>query len=1054
MPRLGNFPADARSRGWRVPLAIHRYTIVIGLIALGLASPNTVFAVDVSWIDSGGGLWSDPLNWSTTSVPGPSDRAIINLAGTYTITLDANASVVSLVLGGGAGQQTLIGLSRTLTATDSVSVASSGVLDLSNSTVNATLFNRGLLVARRTSAFNGVCTNEAGGTLRILGASGGSALLTAGALTNRGTLELTTIDATFQATLTGSGTLTNAAGGLFRVLPGTGGERHLAKPMVNQGMVTLTYPLYLDNGGLSQLNDTGGTIEVGQDLVLTQNGGSTFTNQGTVSFSSGRYFTVSAGTFANSGTLAGTGNLLLNGATVTGSVSAASTVLIEVTNCTVNAAVTNQGLLVARRINTFNGQVTIETGATLRNLGSAAGSALLTLGNTVTNRGTIELTTTDGGSQSILAGGGTLTNQPGGVFRTLLGTGGERHLALLLINQGTVTLNHHLYLDNAGKSFLNQAGGTIDVAGGDLIVSQTGASPSFTNQGTVNLPAGRNWSITGGTFTNSGTLAGTGNLFLASLTANLNTLLTLTFANTSVTSSTVHAPSGLVIGAGAAMNIAVTTVNGAVTNQGVLVARQNSTLNGTTTNAAGATLRVLGAAGGSANLAVGPVTNQGAIEITTIDATFQATLSGSGPVSNEIGSTFRVLPGTGGERHLATRMVNRGTVTLEYPLYLDNGTMSQLNDVGGMFDVANGEMSSSPKRALGASPTGERCTSGRGGCSRSAAEHSSTTSRERLRGSGTISSSGPDIVNAGTISPGASPGRLSFTGKVVQAATGRVRIELSGTQAISEYDVLSCSGQLVLGGTLELALLEGFVPPAGSAYVAIKYGTHTGTFSSFEGLDLGGGLEFAPTYTDTAVILSTGTSRHPRGDLESRRQLGRHQRRDPRARPVRRADPPGAGSRGRADSGPDPRREPVRHMHRRRLRSHRRDAGRLGRGGGGRGRRRHAARRVHGRGGSTGRGNGSDRGTSAGSSRTADYVRDSLHQHRQRGCAGRSDLDRRHPGRRRVVVESAAGRPATGAGRDSDRLLRRAYRVRDRSGFDRRSAPVSHADPGSSSDSV
>jgi hypothetical protein len=126
-----------------------------------------------------------------------------------------------------------------------------------------------------------------------------------------------------------------------------------------------------------------------------------------------------------------------------------------------------------------------------------------------------------------------------------------------------------------------------------------------------------------------------------------------------------------------------------------------------------------------------------------------------------------------------------------------------------------------------------------------------------LKGSGTISSSGPDITNSGTISPGASPGRLAFNGKVVQTATGRVKIEIAGTQPISDYDVLSCSGQMVVGGTLQVAVLGGFVPPARSAYVAVKYGSHTGTFSAFEGLNLGGGLQFAPTYTDTAIILST-----------------------------------------------------------------------------------------------------------------------------------------------------------------------------------------------------
>src|SRR5215475_8459351 len=100
------------------------------LAVLCMVCSDPAFAVDVSWTNAAGGLWSTPGNWSTNSVPGPSDRALITLSGTYTVTLDANASVAALVLGAGSGQQTLSGSSRNITATDSVSVATSGVLDL------------------------------------------------------------------------------------------------------------------------------------------------------------------------------------------------------------------------------------------------------------------------------------------------------------------------------------------------------------------------------------------------------------------------------------------------------------------------------------------------------------------------------------------------------------------------------------------------------------------------------------------------------------------------------------------------------------------------------------------------------------------------------------------------------------------------------------------------------------------------------------------------------------------------------------------------------------
>jgi uncharacterized repeat protein (TIGR01451 family) len=832
---------------------IRRATLLAAvLVALASTSSDPLFAGDVSWTNAAGGPWSTPGNWSTNAVPGSSDRALIVLSGTYTVTLDVNPSVAAVVIGAGSGQQTLVGSGRTLTVTDSVAVAPSGVLDLSNSTVNGPVIDRALLVARRACTFSGSSSVESGATLRVLGASGGSATLTVGPLTNRGTIELTTADGNFQTRLSGAGPVTNAPGSSIHVLPGTGGERHLSVPTINQGTVTLDYPLYLDNAGLSQLNDVGGTIDASNaDLVLTQNAGSSFTNQGTMTIGATRTFSVSAGAFSNSGTIAGAGTLTLNGVTVAGSVSPGSSVLLDLTNCTVNASVTNQGLLVLHGFNTFNGGLTNQAGATVRNF-----QGNTTLASAVSNHGTIELTSTVY-AQSNLIGNGTLTNEADGQIHVLVGGGGgERHLAVPTTNRGTVSVQNNLYLDNSGSQ-LNDVGGTYDVSGADLVVTQTGGSPSFNNQGTISIGSGRTCSISGGTFTNTGTLSGAGSLSLASLTANLNTLLTLNLTAASATTATLNAPQGLINGAGTTLTLNSVTMNGALTNQGVLVTRRTTTLNAALTNETGSTLRVLGASGGSANLVMGALTNRGAIELTTADGNFQSTLSGNGPLTNMAGSTFRVLLGTGGERHLQTPMVNQGTMTVEHTLYLDNGTKSQLNDVGGAINLTASDVVLSQSGAGSFTNRGTLSV----GAGRIFAISGGTFLNDvagTLRGSGTISSSGPDITNAGTISPGASPGKLSFSGRVVQSSTGRVRIELTGTQPISEYDVLSCSGQMVLGGTLQIAVLGGFVPPAGSAYVAIKYGTHTGTFSALDGANLGGGLQFAPTYTDTAIILSTG----------------------------------------------------------------------------------------------------------------------------------------------------------------------------------------------------
>src|ERR1700722_12278339 len=71
---------------------------------LGLASAS---AATITWTNLAGGNWSNPSNWDLGTVPGASDTANITLAGTYTVTLDANVTVSKLTAGGASGMQTL-----------------------------------------------------------------------------------------------------------------------------------------------------------------------------------------------------------------------------------------------------------------------------------------------------------------------------------------------------------------------------------------------------------------------------------------------------------------------------------------------------------------------------------------------------------------------------------------------------------------------------------------------------------------------------------------------------------------------------------------------------------------------------------------------------------------------------------------------------------------------------------------------------------------------------------------------------------------------------------
>src|SRR5688572_32469314 len=76
---------------------------------LGEQLENRTLLAAVSW-DGGGGSnrdWFQALNWVGDVVPGVEDVAVIDLPGTYTVTLSADPTVAGLTLGGNGSHPTL-----------------------------------------------------------------------------------------------------------------------------------------------------------------------------------------------------------------------------------------------------------------------------------------------------------------------------------------------------------------------------------------------------------------------------------------------------------------------------------------------------------------------------------------------------------------------------------------------------------------------------------------------------------------------------------------------------------------------------------------------------------------------------------------------------------------------------------------------------------------------------------------------------------------------------------------------------------------------------------
>jgi len=179
-------------------------------------------------------------------------------------------------------------------------------------------------------------------------------------------------------------------------------------------------------------------------------------------------------------------------------------------------------------------------------------------------------------------------------------------------------------------------------------------------------------------------------------------------------------------------------------------------------------------------------------------STGEVTVSGSGSVWSVSSSLTVGLLGEG-----TVNADTGGSVEVATWLFVADNSMVDVSG-GGHVTIGTGPVSTTPGEVL-IHPDGE------------------------LTGSGDVIG---DVVNAGTISPGASPGRLTITGTYEQQSSGVLDIEIGGTLAGVEFDQLSVSGTAVLDGTLNLTLVSGFVPAESDLFAIILSSGHSGSFAS------------------------------------------------------------------------------------------------------------------------------------------------------------------------------------------------------------------------------
>ena len=553
--------------------------------------------------------------------------------------------------------------------------------------------------------------------------------------------------------------------------------------------------------------------------------------------------TVPAGTTATAGTIAvggasGTQTLAIDRATLTlGGASVinanghldflvAQSILTGAGNLTVNGT-----LNWANGTMSGTGTTTIGSGGVL-----AVGSGGVTFGRTLNNGGTgtwsggnltmsagVTFNNLAGGTFDItadgrLSGSATTPINNTGLFRQTAGTVSTivtapfNNSGTLDVLAATLSLNlggtHTGTMSNALRTTLNFGGGSHVLATGSFVtgagvLSVSGGATTLTASGTFDV--GSTLSVTASTVTLSagcivtGTTLNIGSGILNYNSANSVAVVNLTAGTLGGTSPlTVTGP--LSLGGG-------TITNALVTAAGGLTINGNTTLNG-------GKLVNPGLATWSAGAFTGA---NGAVFSNLLGATFNNTFDGNAasgagttPIFVNAGS-FRKTGATAplGTTSIDFQFINTGTVevqtnTLRYGINQQTAGITLL-DGGGLSAQAQ------PIQLLGGS----------------------------LVGTGLVTVANvQNVINSAVISPGLPLGELDISGNYQQTASGTLNIDLGGYSPGTAFDLVTVTaggagGVATLGGTLNVALTNGFSPTNGATFTFLTAVSRVGAFTTF-----------------------------------------------------------------------------------------------------------------------------------------------------------------------------------------------------------------------------
>jgi hypothetical protein len=596
-------------------------------------------------------------------------------------------------------------------------------------------------------------------------------------------------------------------------------------------------PVTLSGGGTMTMTGSNADIAFGTSFDNVDNviQGSGAIGSGTIGLHNSGTIRASGGTltvqsnnsgFANSGTLeAAAGGTLVNYSPTTTQTSSGITEAlnggaVQLHATVVGGTVKSMG---SGSVQVVAGSSATLDGVTLIGNYEVLSAGTTTLVHTITNKGTIALDSTGGGTPLSIQGTVTLK----GSGKVKMSNNPDNFIS----NGGNAQLVNHNTISGSGGinvPFDNLA--TIDANQTTPLTVSAVSTQTNVNGKLMEATSGGTLSLIGGTLDNH---AGT-------ITAQAGSQVAI--ADTIRGGMLTTAGSGAFLGQSGTLDGKSSTI----TSNGTVAIAQSFSLNaqGTIVNNGQVTVT-----------STGPSTLLILTDSLTLDGTGHVVLAG-GTIVGQSGQTLanhNTIQGKGTITGMAVQ--NAGTIlanvssaqltvspsspglTSSGAIGVSTGSTLQVN---GQFQETTGTVT-----ADGALSTNSGLTI-QGG---------------KLLGKGSFSG---DVTSSGVVMPGDAvnqTGIFTLTGNYTQNASGELDVSIGGRTLGSQYDRLAVSSTAALGGTLRIALVSGFVPAIGNTFQIVTAASRSNTFSTVIGSGINSTRHFQVVYQSNGVQLKVLSGR-------------------------------------------------------------------------------------------------------------------------------------------------------------------------------------------------